>query len=160
MGSARKFSIHVEPSSLLAHETADLVQAVGATADLVARDEFHRGAVCRFRRVFLHFQSQPLRVVRRESKRGGAGVGGPGGQQGGFQFEHISAVARAHKGCGIRCGSAVVVTAATGGVVCCAAGAREWFLSHVLTWQGVEKRSERRSGKAETDEKAEFTRSK
>ena len=69
MGSARKFPVHVEPSSLLAHETADLVQPMSAAAGLVACDEFHRGAVCRFRQVFLQLQSQPLGVVCREIKR-------------------------------------------------------------------------------------------
>ena len=38
-------TIHVVPAPVFQDESADLVKAMGATADTVAGDEFHQGAV-------------------------------------------------------------------------------------------------------------------
>jgi len=110
-------AIDVEPASVFAYEAACFVQAVRATADLVAGDEFDDGASGSGHLVALDLKAKPARFLAFvEQWRGWSRAGVPGCQQVWFKLVRVSTVTRAHQGFGSRCNRTGVIGATTGGI--------------------------------------------
>ncbi|SIT37170.1 hypothetical protein BN2475_100153 [Paraburkholderia ribeironis] len=94
-------TVDIAPAAVVAaHEAAQLVQPVRASAHFVAGNEFDGGMIGVAFGECLDLQSEPTRCVGRRGVRveiGGAGVRRPGGAQIIRCTDHIRAVARAHQ---------------------------------------------------------------
>lgn len=112
-------AIRVEPAFVQADEAAGFVEAVGASADLVAGDEFNDGMGWVRLLMAFDLQAEPLgRGIAGEVQFDGAEIRMPGGEQVILPPEGEGAVAGAHQCFGGGGGQAVVeVAAAAAGVV-------------------------------------------